>query len=185
MAKFDTSKIDGFDAMTAEQKLSALLGVEIPDDNTDAYRKLKDSFDKTASELAAANKKIKASQTDEEKRAESDKEKDELIKKLTRQIETSEDKAWFIGYGYSEDDAGKLADAFADGDKATIRNMLAKHKTDFEKSIRADITKSTPRPTDGGTAKSYKTKDEIMSIKDASERQRAIADNINLFTNNT
>ena len=56
----DTTTIEGFDSMTPEQKVEALLKVEVPDKvDLSGYVK-KDLFDKTASELAEAKKTIKA-----------------------------------------------------------------------------------------------------------------------------
>ena len=62
----DTSTIEGFESMTAEQKVEALLKVEVPEKVDLAGYVKKDLFDKTASELAEAKKAAKAKMTEEE-----------------------------------------------------------------------------------------------------------------------
>ena len=62
----DTTVIEGFESMTAEQKVEALLKVEVPEKiDLSGYVK-KDLFDKTASELAEAKKTIKGKMSEDE-----------------------------------------------------------------------------------------------------------------------
>lgn len=79
----------------------------------------------------------------------------------------------------------EIADLYADGDFATAidkqNEYLAKYHGELEKSIKADLMKQNPQPTAQSGNNSYKTKDEIMAIKDTATRQKAIAENINLF----
>ena len=58
MAKIDTSKISGYAEMTPEQKIAALESFNSPDPDYSGYVK-KETFDATASELAALKKKSK------------------------------------------------------------------------------------------------------------------------------
>ena len=72
------------------------------------------------------------------------------------------------------DKEGKLEDA----DK--LKESIKEEWADFivkQGKKGADVT----NPPDGD-GKSYKDKKEIMAIKDAAERQKAIAENMNLFT---
>ena len=55
MANIDTSKIEGYENMTAEEKVQALEAYAIADPDYSGYVK-KDTFDKTASELAQAKR---------------------------------------------------------------------------------------------------------------------------------
>jgi hypothetical protein len=79
----------------------------------------------------------------------------------------------------------EIADLYADGDFATAidkqNDYLAKYHGELEKTIKADLMKHNPQPTAQSGNNSYKTKDEIMAIKDTATRQQAIAENINLF----
>lgn len=59
MANIDTSTIEGFDNMTADEKVTALLGLQIPDPvDLSGYVK-KDVFDTKASEAATLAKQLK------------------------------------------------------------------------------------------------------------------------------
>ena len=58
MAKIDVTQIEGYAEMSAEDKLKALEGFDIPDPDYSGYVK-KDVFDKTASELAGVKKQLK------------------------------------------------------------------------------------------------------------------------------
>lgn len=80
---------------------------------------------------------------------------------------------------------GEIADLYADGDFATAldkqNEYFAKYHSELEKTIKADLLKQNPQATAQSGKATYKTKDEIMAIKDTATRQQAIADNISLF----
>lgn len=66
MANIDTSTIEGFDNMTADEKVTALLGIQIPDPvDLSGYVK-KDIFDAKASEAATLAKQLKTKTTEAE-----------------------------------------------------------------------------------------------------------------------
>lgn len=78
----------------------------------------------------------------------------------------------------------------SDLDSVEIEDGKIKNAKDLTKSIKEEwadfITTTKDKGADvtnppGGTGKSGKTKDEIMSIKDSAERQKAIAENHELF----
>lgn len=79
----------------------------------------------------------------------------------------------------------EIADLYADGDYASAidkqNEYLAKYHGELEKTIKAELLKQNPQPMAQSGNNSYKTKDEIMAIKDTATRQKAIADNLNLF----
>lgn len=66
MATIDTSTIEGFDGMTADEKVTALLGLQIPDavDMTGFVRK--DVFDAKATEAANLTKQLRTKTSDAE-----------------------------------------------------------------------------------------------------------------------
>lgn len=68
MAQFDTSTIEGFDGMTAEQKLDALLNAEIPDKVDLSLYVSKETFDKKASEAASLSKQLKEKMSEDDKK---------------------------------------------------------------------------------------------------------------------
>lgn len=72
------------------------------------------------------------------------------------------------------DDKGNIKDP-----KALIKALKEEWPEHISKT--SEKGAETPNPP-GGTGKSYSSKADIMKIKDAAERQKAIADNMALFT---
>lgn len=66
MATIDTSTIDGFDDMTADEKVTALLGLQIPDAVDLSGYVAKSVFDTKATEAANLSKQLKAKNTEAE-----------------------------------------------------------------------------------------------------------------------
>lgn len=66
MATIDTSTIEGFDSMTAEEKVTALLGFQIPDAVNLTGFVRKDVFDAKATEAANLSKQLRTKTTDAE-----------------------------------------------------------------------------------------------------------------------
>lgn len=58
---------------------------------------------------------------------------------------------------------------------------IATANAEAEKQIRDELMKHNPQATPQTGTATYKSKAEILAIKDTAERQKAIADNINLF----
>lgn len=156
MANIDTSKIEGYEGMTAEEKIKALEGYTFADPDYSGYVK-KDTFDKTASELAQVKKDLKARMTEDEvKKAEAD----AALTKLKEEVETlrnektiSENKAQLIAVGYDETLAAETAKAMVEGDLSTvIKNQslfIEKVKKDAKGQAMADTPKPAGKATDG------------------------------------
>ena len=66
MATIDTSTIEGFDGMTADEKVTALLGLQIPDAVDLSSYVAKSVFDTKATEAANLSKQLKAKTTEAE-----------------------------------------------------------------------------------------------------------------------
>lgn len=181
--KIDTSTIQGFDGMTAEQKLAAVLGMDMPEPDMTGWVK-KDVFDAKASEAANLSKQLKAKMTDEEaaKAAEaaSRQELEDKYNELLKRTTISDYKAKYLAMGYDEKLAADTAQAMADGNIEKVFANGEKFKAEMEKRIRADVLKETPRPgaDNGGKAM---TIEDISKIRDAAERQAAIAKNLSLY----
>ena len=189
--KIDTSKIDGYNEMPAEEKLKALEEFELEDKDDEIEKlkadakKYKDSFDKTASELAALKKEKKGSLSEiEQLKAEHEEQMAELKGKydeLYKESNTNKLVASYVKQGYKEELARKKADAFLSGDTDTVLACEEEFRKDIEKSIKAEVLKGTKKPDDNGDNKEYKTREEIMQIKDSAERQKAIAEHMDMF----
>ena len=138
MAKIDTSKISGFDKMSAEDKLNALLGYEFeaPASNDAEVTRLKNSLNKACSEAKAYKDELRAKQTEAE-RAEADRQ--EAEKKLQEELAAyrtrerlSSYKANYMAAGYDAETAEALAKALPEGVPddffATQKSFLDKQK---------------------------------------------------------
>lgn len=156
MAKIDVTQIEGYAEMSAEDKLKALEGFDIPDPDYSGYVK-KDVFDKTASELAGVKKQLKDKMTDDEAAKQKEQEEREELQskydKLLRESEISKHKAKLLGLGYDEKLADETAEATADGDMEKVFANQKKHLDSVEKRVRADALKDTPKPTPDGDSK--------------------------------
>ncbi len=181
--KIDTSTIQGFDGMTAEQKLAAVLGMDMPEPDMTGWVK-KDVFDAKASEASNLSKQLKARMTEEEaQKAEEAAARQELEDKyneLLKKTDISEYTTKCLKIGLDEKLAVDTAKAFVDRDMEKVFDNIEKFKTELEKKIRYDILKDTPRPGADNGGKSM-TVEEISKIRDASERQAAIAKNLELY----
>ena len=183
MAKIDTSKIEGYADMTAEEKLKVLEEFEY-DDNAAEVQRLKNLNSKANQEAAEWKRKHKELLTEDERkkseREDAFKDMEEELKTLRREKQVSSYQNKLLSNGYDEKLAKATAEAMADGD---MEKVFANQKTFLEahdKAYKAELMKETLNPSGGGSTE-YKTKDDIMKIKDTSERQRAIAENPELF----
>lgn len=152
MAKIDTSKIEGYESMSAEDKIKALEALEY-DDHAAEVERLKTANSKANSEAAEWKRKYNDQLSEEEKKKQEDadnlakmqKELDELRKDKT----VSDYKAKFIAQGYSEELAEDTAKALADGDTVKVFANQQKFLDDYAKKIKADALKDTPKPPAG------------------------------------
>lgn len=153
MATIDTSKIEGFSTMTAEQKLAALEAYEVPEPDYSGYVK-KETFDKTASELAKVKKKLSDSLTDEEKRKQEAEEElntlREQVKQMSRTATINEHKSSFVALGYDEKLAVETATALADGDVKKVLENQKVFLTEHDKAYKAELLKGNKTPPAGG-----------------------------------
>ena len=62
-------------------------------------------------------------------------------------------KAKLVALGYEEALADETAEAMADGDSEKVFANQQKHLTSFEKKVRAEALKNTPKPTPDGDSK--------------------------------
>lgn len=150
MAVIDVSTIEGFETMTAEQKVDALTKYEIPDKVDMSKYVSKETFDKKASETAALSKQIRELMTEEQKKKA---DEDEAIKSMKEELETLRKdskinafKANYLKLGYEDALAQDTAEAMFNGDMEKVFQNGEKHKTELEKKIREELINSTPKP---------------------------------------
>lgn len=176
----DTSKIEGYAEMTAEEKVKALEALEVPEDNAAELERYKNATTKANSEAAEYKRKLKAL---EEKAAEgaSDSDKkmadlEEQIKTLQREKSVTERKASFLKIGFNEDAAGKAAEAFTNGDSEAFFETMGAFMTDHDKTFKAELLKSTPRPEGEGGKAPTMTLDAFRKLSPA-ERSKFAQEN--------
>lgn len=152
MPKIDTSKIEGYESMTAEQKLAALEAFEY-NDNAEELEKQKAAVTKANKEAAESKRKLLEKQTDEEKRAQEEAEEKERIQKenaeLREKVAVSENTTQLIALGYSPELAAETAKAMFDGDNAKVFANQKKFMEAQEKKMKADLLENTPKPPAG------------------------------------
>lgn len=155
MPTISTESIEGFDSMTAEQKVEALLKLEVPEKVDLSGYISKSQFDKVSSELAEAKKAAKSKMTeDEAKKAQDEADRKELNEKyeaLLRKSTIAEHKARYLAMpGYDEKLAQETAEALFDGDMDKVFENQKKANEAYEKKLKSDFVKNDPKPDGAG-----------------------------------
>lgn len=157
----DTSSIEGYADMSAEDKVKALEGLKFNDYTADLkaaqeqLSKLKDATDKATHEAADYKRQLKAAkdeqasgQTESEKTVEALKEQ---VAELTRQNTLTSLKAARLSLGYSEELADEYAEAQLDNDFSKVAEIEKKFIEAHDKALKAELLRETPKPGRGGT----------------------------------
>ena len=137
MAKIDVTQIEGYDTMTAEQKIAALEGFDISLD-TSGYVK-KGLYDNVATEVSNLKKKIKEAQSGATT-------SDEKVKELEKRLKIMDLEKQYVATGYTPEDASKAASAFYDGDTETMFSLQKQYTENARKNAAAEAMKNTPAP---------------------------------------
>lgn len=155
MAKIDFSTIEGFEEMSAEEKLAAIENYEIPDPDYTGFVK-KDLFDKVSSEVASYKKKEFERMTEEEAaKAKAEEERAAMqarLEELERDKQVNEYTAQFLGIGYDKELARETAEALQQGDMNMVFLNQSKFAAAREKALKAELLKDTPKPAAGNGA---------------------------------
>ena len=157
MAKIDTTKITGFDEMSEQEKLTALLGYEFeipaPQDTGDEVAKLKNALSKANSDAAEWKRQFREKQTEAE-RAEAERKEheaavEEELRTLRRDKTVGEYVAQCLSLGYEKDLALKAAEAMADNDAAAIMECQQEFLAAKTKELEATALNKQPSLTPG------------------------------------
>lgn len=145
------------EGMTAEEITAALEKVSPPEDNSTELEKLKTALSKSNSEAADYKKQLRAKQTeDEATKQKEQEEREELQSKyeqLLHKTSVSDNKAKLLAVGYDEKLADETAEAMVNGELDKVFVNQKKHLEAFEKKVRAEVLKDTPKPIDDGNGK--------------------------------
>lgn len=145
------------EGMTFEEVESALESVTIPEDNSAEIERLKNALSKSNSEAAGYKKQLREKMTEDEQKTQKEQEEREELQnkydKLLRESVIAKNKAKLVALGYDESLADETAEAMADGDSEKVFANQQKHLASFEKKVRAEALKNTPKPTPDGDSK--------------------------------
>ena len=147
--KFDSTKIEGFSEMSAEEKVQALLDfeIEVPKtDESEETKRLKLALSKANSE---AKKKKKALREKEAERKEHEQEVENELRTLRRDKTVSGYIAQCLALGYTQDLALKAAEAMADGNAAEIMNCQQEFLEVKQRELEAAALNKQPTLTSG------------------------------------
>ena len=168
--KIDLSKIDGYEDMTLEEKLSALENYE--DKEVTVNKKV---FDKKASEAAEYSRKnkelakqLEERMTDDEKREQEFLQIKTAYEDMKKQTKIAETKSQYLTLGYGEEMASETAKAFIEGDTATVFGNHKKFMEQYAKDLEAKLLDSQKGLTNGGQIPNTSERDkQIASLRQA------------------
>lgn len=181
----DTTKIEGYENMTPEEKIAALESYEMPD-LSDENTRLKNALNKASSETADYKRQLKEKMSEQERAEAEAKEKAEQIEKKLAEYEQREKvstfKAEYLALGYDNDLATMAAEAKATGDTAKEFECQRTFNANKEAEFKATLIQDQPTLTQGNTPNATSiTKDEILAVKDKVKRLELIAEHKELF----
>ncbi len=163
---------------TVEQLMEELATVKA---DAERYKTANDKLSKSEAEM---KRQLRAKQTAEEQEAEAKAEAERLANEERESLkaELNQIKAENAYKGrISEDAVQKLVDAVSNANHIAIAELITK---ECEKAVAKEKQiwlEGRPQVNYGGADASPITKEKILAIKDTTERQRAIAENIDLF----
>ncbi len=156
MAKIDTTKIVGYDTMSADEKIAALEGYDVSapaSAETSEVTKLKNMLSKANSEAAdwkrKWNEKLTETERAEAERAEADKALRDELENLKRDKAVSGYVAKYLEVGYDAESANRAAKAMVDNDYSTIFADIKSFVENKTKDIEAKALNKQPGLTPG------------------------------------
>lgn len=167
MARIDTSKITGYEEMSAEDKLKALeeFEFETPKPDSGETEKLKQALSKASSEAAEWKRQFREKQTEAERaeaeRAEREKAVEEELRGLRRDKSVSGYVAQCLALGYDKDLAQRAAEAMADNDAAEILKCQQEFLAVKTKELEANALNKQPTLSYGAPPTANKADVEV------------------------
>ena len=167
MAKIDISKIEGYEAMSAEDKVKLLESFEY-DDGSSEIERYKNAASKANSEAAEWKKKHNAQLSEDEKKKQETADYIAMLEKQNKELLEKETiatyKADLLKIGYSEELADATAKAFVSGDIAKAIKNQASFVDAQKKAVLANAVKETPVPPAGDNSGSVMTKEKFREL---------------------
>lgn len=175
------------EGMTLEEVNAALADKTYVDPNTLPKSVNKDVFDRTASELAKANKELK--ELRESSLSADEKLKLELEKAAQSQITFAKEfaklqaKEIFVNAGIKEEEYSSVLDMVVSEDAEVTKTratsmvgLIAAQKAALDKTLRAELLKTTPKPPGGGNPPS----DAVSALKEQLSKTTKVEDKVKI-----
>lgn len=145
--------------------------------------RIKRSNDDLSKENASYKRRERERMTEEEKKQEELAERERRYAEMEKRLALRDYSDELSGIG-DKKAVDKIAGLLTDGEilqaLKEFKAMWEKAKVEIETKVRDELMQKNPQPSAQG-GKPKKTAEEIMQIADPVERQRAIAENIELF----
>lgn len=166
MANISTESIEGFEGMTPEEKVEALLKLDIPEEvDLSGYVK-KSVFDAKAAEASDLSKKLKGKLSEDEQRkaaeeeakqqeAQKFKELEDKYNELMKSSTLKEHALSLTGLCFDEKLASDTAAAIVDGDAEKLFKNMKTFLDGFRKSVEKELMDKNPgvKGNGGGSSK--------------------------------
>jgi len=155
--KIDTTTIVGFEEMSVEDKLKALIDYDVevpaPQDNAEEVNKLKTALSKANSDAAEWKRQFREKQTEAERAEAERKEREaaveEELRTLRRDKTVSGYTAKCLALGYNNELAQRAAEAMADNNAAEIMACQQEFLEAKQKELEATALNKQPGLTSG------------------------------------
>lgn len=155
--KIDTTKIENYEQMSAEDKLAALEAYEFeapaPKDTSDEVNKLKTALSKANSDAAEWKRQFREKQTEAERVEAERKEREAAVEEELRNLRRDKTVSGYVAnclaLGYDKDLALKAAEAMADNDAAAIMECQQTFLENKKKELEAAALNKQPNLTTG------------------------------------
>lgn len=151
--KIDVAKIEGYDAMTAEEKIAALEGYELEMPKDDSAEKLKSALNKASGEAAEYKRQLREKMSEAERaeaeRAETEKAMKDKIAALEAKETINALTAKYLGLGYTPELASATANAYASGDMETVFANMKLHEDDLQAKVKSSFVSTQPNLSTG------------------------------------
>ena len=148
--KIDISKIEGYENMSAEEKLAALEGYDF--DTSGLVSKA--MLDKATGEAAEWKRKYNSTLSEAEQAKiaaeEARKATETRLAELERKDKISTTKDQYLKSGFAPELALATAEAFVDGKMDVVLANVTKHAADAAKAAADEALKGTPPPPASG-----------------------------------
>ena len=174
MANISTESIEGFEGMTPEEKVEALLKLDIPEEvDLSGYVK-KSVFDAKAAEASDLSKKLKGKLSEDEQRkaaeeeakqqeAQKFKELEDNYNELMKSSTLKEHTISLNGLGFDDKLAADTAAAIVDGDAAKLFKNMRTFLDGFRKTVEKELMDRTPG-INGNGGKASEEADKAVEI---------------------